>query len=470
MGERTGSGKIFLATAVVFFAVNLAIRFPGTLTPDSRNQLAQAIVGQFTDWHPPIMAVLWSALLPLIPGPASLLILHVGALWFGLACVGDALRRIGRPHTGFAVLVSGLSPVILYYSGIIIKDVGVASMCIAAFGAIFWFQSQERKVPWWVMIFVLAFLLYATFVRANAVFATPPLLVYAAGRVSKLRHLFLLAAALTLAMVPASGLVNRALAPNGQTGIRQSIQVYDLVGIAFHSGDLSILPTRMSREQLRKCYTPLFWDTIAEEVCERTWQRLPPPGSAERNAIASLWLASIGAHPVAYAKHRLRHFNASLQFLVPPAQHCRFFPAMHDCGEVTPRPDGRGFDFSSRLLAMDYVKKNPLVWPIVWIALGIGVFAGACWLPRSPQTYGGLVLAASGLLYGFGYFLVGLAADPRYYLWTILAVQSTALILGPELARSNPRSLRVTAVALGVILVAGYIFRIGDIGAFVTIS
>jgi hypothetical protein len=143
---------------------------------------------------------------------------------------------------------------------------------------------------------------------------------------------------------------------------------------------------------------------------------------------------------------------------------------MHDCGEVTPRPDGRGFDFSSRLLAMDYVKKNPLVWPIVWIALGIGVFAGACWLPRSPQTYGGLVLAASGLLYGFGYFLVGLAADPRYYLWTILAVQSTALILGPELARSNPRSLRVTAVALGVILVAGYIFRIGDIGAFVTIS
>ncbi len=330
------------------------------------------------------------------------------------------------------MLASGASPLFLYYDGIIYKDVALASTFLAASGIVFWFRVQGRDLPRAAGAAALALLGYGTLVRANAVFAFGPLLLFLWDR-PRLRTARMLTLSLALAAVavPASGFVNRDVFGAKDSGVRQTLELFDLAGIAHASGDLSMLPVaaRMSAADLARCYAPLYWDTLGTDVCHRVFDRLPPPGPPGRDEIGRRWIAAIGHDPIAYAQHRIKVFNALLNFFVP-AQQCRFAPFDASCGTPDLRSGRMAMtEDSAAFIRRDYLKKLFPVWPASWLMLGV-CLAALLW--SRAGTLAARVsppLLASGLLYALACLVVGVAGDIRYFYWPIVAFQ-TALIIG----------------------------------------
>lgn len=71
------TGPMLALLVVALFAVNALMHYPGTMNNDSITQYSQAIRGRYSDWHPPIMAWLWSWLRLANNGPGPLLLLHL---------------------------------------------------------------------------------------------------------------------------------------------------------------------------------------------------------------------------------------------------------------------------------------------------------------------------------------------------------------------------------------------------------
>src|SRR4051812_39361093 len=65
---------------------------PGFMSVDSVVQLGEARSGEFTDFHPPILALIWRYLDQLWPGPIGMLMLLDGLFWLGLFVFFRLLR------------------------------------------------------------------------------------------------------------------------------------------------------------------------------------------------------------------------------------------------------------------------------------------------------------------------------------------------------------------------------------------
>src|SRR5438477_12239953 len=118
--ERTPA----LMVIVVFtlFLANLFTQYPGVTNWDSDEQYAQAVSGQFNDWHPPIMARLWSVLRLVAEGSGPLFAVHVCFYWLGFGLIAVALSRIGRNRAAWAVIAVGAFPPFLVVNIQILKD------------------------------------------------------------------------------------------------------------------------------------------------------------------------------------------------------------------------------------------------------------------------------------------------------------------------------------------------------------
>src|SRR5262249_7858281 len=83
--------------AALLFAANLFVGFPGVANDDSASQYGQAVDQRFNDWHPPIMAWLWSIFRLLADGNGPMFCFHVACYWLGFGLIAVALSRVGRP-------------------------------------------------------------------------------------------------------------------------------------------------------------------------------------------------------------------------------------------------------------------------------------------------------------------------------------------------------------------------------------
>ncbi len=164
-----------LAMAALFLAAaNLAVHWPGNLTPDSNNQLSQAMTEAYTDWHPPLMAKIWA----LLGGtPQAMLALQITLHWFGFWSLAETLRRGKAGKWPWAMLAVGLTPIAIKYTGVIQKDSLLAEFLITAFGLAALTGGHGIAT-----IFGAA----GALCRANAVFALPPLFLTRGTRMNLL--------------------------------------------------------------------------------------------------------------------------------------------------------------------------------------------------------------------------------------------------------------------------------------------
>lgn len=432
---------IFACLAVATFAWH----YPGTLDPDSTTQLHEALSGHLTDWHPPIMAALWRLLLNVKAGPAPLLALHVGLYWTGVWAICDATAREPKWRS-LLPLLAALHPLALVMLGGIQKDVGLAASLIAAFGLLFRQRTLKRRVTPLMAIAIAALLAYAALVRWNGMLAVAPLLLYW-FRPRRDRPLIVTAATaiLFLAFIPVASFVDHGLLRASHTHPESSLEIFDLAGTAHFSSDDRLLDLRPG------CYRPYFWDLLDSAPCGRVFQQLAGPdgttlSDTTADALTKRWMKAIATHPMAYAEHRLAHFNSSTYFLVSPTARCASAPTYSGCDQ--PR---------ARQIVDDFVKKNLLYWPCLWLA------AGAWLVFRGRASAAVRALASSGILYGLGYLFVGVATDWRYHLWTTLAI-SMALALHFASDENAGERLKELILVVTPVAVAGYVARLLFLG------
>jgi hypothetical protein len=455
--------------AAVLFVAQILCTLPGELISDSREQLQQAISQQYSDWHPPVMALVWSWLIRLGGGTGSLLALHQFLHWLGIGLVADGCYRIGRRREAWLVLAAGAFPLFLFYDRIVVKDVGMASALVAATGMIVWFVVQDKRIPLWVILLSGLCLLYGTLIRTNAVFAIGPLLLlyFLGGRRLSLPKTIAWSVLATLVAVPLSNWINHRLIGARPEYPVQSLQIFDLMGIAVNSGDNRVLgdhPPAMT--EIRDCYTNYWWDPVSP------WGRcqelrlelgyttaLDTTNPAATLKTAQLWRAAILEHPVAYLAHRVQYFNSSLYFVVPAFQF-RYSKST----ELAPYGTRV---ITKRDIYVDYLKNNFLCWPVVWLYMGVCALALVGLAEDTPVTVlVARLLIMSGLLFSGGYLLVGVATEFRYYYWSILSVLLGIILASREIGtvvRARQWPAKLAFGGLFLVIVVGLAARIADV-------
>jgi hypothetical protein len=434
LGPTATSSIPIVIIAALLCVANLVGWFPGEPTDDSNSQYAQAVARRFNDWHPPIMAWLWSVFRLLADGDGPMFSFHIACYWLGFGLIAVALGQAGRPFAGWGILGVGAFPPFLMMNVIILKDVGMAVTFLAAFAALFWYRIQNRNIPWAVVAISFVLLFYGTLVRTNAVFAVVPLLAYMINPGWLRRPLRLLAFSVPVAMalVPLSDLFNHSVLNATRVGTIRSLEIFDITGVAFYSDDLSVFRpgNSFTRQEVDDCYTSIEWDTLSPwGKCRFFWDRLAvsqdlkgvekldPSAAMEAQPNPDLlahWVASIIRHPFAYARHRLANFSSE----IVPNQHCDApVPAMQR------KPP--------YLMLYDVVTT-----PALWLAIGaylLVLLASVKSSRRSAPIEAALALLLSGLLYSCAYLIIGVGTDTRYQFWSMVAIFAGLVISLSEL-------------------------------------
>jgi hypothetical protein len=413
--------------------------WPGLMTWDAIRQYDQATSGAFDDWHPPAMEWLWRQLVPIHAGPAPMLVLQLLLFWGGLALLAGWALKQRRPGLAVALAACGLLPISLALTGAVLKDCLMAGALISATGLLAW-QPYATRPALRVLVPVLGvlLLLFASTLRFNAFLATVPIFVALmppAARAGRLRFAgtTVIAALLMIAALPVA---NRLIGAQS-SGVEMSLVIFDLGGITEHAGVDAFPPVGVIDPVAvnHHCYSPVKWDPYSwwvDEPCAIGFADVRAAIAARHESPYGFLAKAILAHPVAYAQHRLAHFNINTRFLV------------HDEIErpvqVESAPNDWGYTVhpSPLLSAIDGIvlvsSHTPLDWPIVWLALAFGVLTIASGLPSRGIV---IPVALSGLLYGLGYGVFSVAAELRYHLWTMLATAIALAVTAADLAYGN---------------------------------
>jgi hypothetical protein len=416
---------------------------------DTVAQYGQVVSGGVDDWHPPIMVRVWQVLHPLGTGTAPMFVLQVALYAFGFALIVAALVGEKRPIAAVGVAVLALSPMLLGWQMVVVKDAQMQGALVAAFGLVARYRHAGRRMRPLAVAAVALLLVYATLVRANAVFVTVPLALLLLPRPRPLLKKGAAAVVAILLIIGVSPFIDHVLLGADQSGVAKTQPMFDLAAIAVATPDPRPF-TRAERAAIirRHCVKSFFWDPIGDPTaCGPISARV----HAEPQGKLYLDLARAAAsHPIVYANHRLRHWNSSERWLVAPG-----LPDIDPPDEAEPNDAGLATP-GSRLMpkwqAIAAVEAaTPLGWPIVWTVLCLCLLPAA-WR-RREEAAGSLALPllASALVLEASFLVISIASDTRYHLWPMAASALAVILLSDQL---NLRRWERFAVAGALALVA----------------
>jgi hypothetical protein len=419
---------------------------------DAIRQYGQALSGRFDDWHPPALDWLWRELLPLHAGPAPMLVLQLLLYWGGFGLCAAAALRLNRKGLALALVACGFLPIPFALMGAVLKDSLMAGALLSATGFFFLAKTGGGRWPRAAAILLLVF---AATLRFNAFVAGWPLLIAllpSAWRRTRAR--FALTAVLAaIPLLVALPLANRLLGAQ-HSGVELSLIVFDLGGVTEDSG-VDVFPPQPVANPVavnHRCYSPVKWDPYAwwgDAPCPIGFDSLRAAFHATGQNPYRVWIEAIAAHPLAYAQHRLAHFNAETRFFVrgqtDPAAPSQSDPNPWNY-RIQPNGVQQGVDH-----VVSWSAITPLGWPIWWMAMAAGV---AILTPVLPSREIVTPIALSALLYGLGYLAFGVASEMRYHLWTMIAALLAVVIAASDLADGStvPRGRLAWAMAAPVLV------------------
>jgi hypothetical protein len=419
---------------------------------DTVAQYHQVLSNEVDDWHPPVMVRLWQLLRPLGDEAAPIFVVQTALYALGFGLIVAALARSGRWKTSIAAAALGLSPLLLGWQMVVLKDAQMLGALVAVVGIIAHYRLQDRNVPVLAGAIIVLLICYATLVRANAVFVTAPLVVLLLRRPASTVALTFAPIAAVLIVLAITPLINHRLLGAAPSDIAKSQPIFDLAAIAVASPGSSSVFTNIERARIERlhCVKAFFWDPLGDPTaCGLTTSRLK--GASQSDLYRDLARAVV-AHPLAYASHRIQHWNSTERWLVEPGLPDAAPPIEaepNDLGLQTP-PSAVAARWQD-VAAIEAA--SPLGWPIVWTAVGLCLLPIA-WRKRAEPAGGiALALLVSGLSLEASFLVVSIASDLRYHLWPMLSAPLALILLGDDLR--VPRRERIAAAGLMIFLVAG---------------
>ncbi|QYE35176.1 hypothetical protein KZX46_03965 [Polymorphobacter sp. PAMC 29334] len=407
------------------------------------------------------MARLWSGFESAgLLGTAPLFVLQIALFFAGLILFAAALPRV-RPVIAALAIDALLIPA--EWLIVVIKDAQMIAALTAATGIVAAYKLRSRAVPAAAAGVVAVLLVYAVLLRANAVFGVVPLVCVWAGW-GGLRHTAPRAALMlagVLAVLAVSPPINHRLLGARPSHVERVLPLYDLAGIA-HFGGIATLPglpvARWREAEARGCYHVTMWDAYSDPAeCGFVADAVGFDGDAGAGLFGD-WARAVAAHPVAYARHRLGHFNMTMRWLVPFGQPRTVGPPDSQPNDVG---IGRRADplLKGIAVAANALAATPFGWPAVWLAASLGLWWTAAGTPRSGPRDMALALALSAAAMLLSFAVVSIASDLRYHLWAMVATTlgGVALSVAPGVPR---RRMQGAFAAIALAAAAGVIARL----------
>lgn len=450
----TPARRVSLAAGLLFL-LQIALWWPGVAMVDTIGQYAQVLSGAYDDWHPPIMAKLWAVLHPLGPGAAPMFVVQAAAYWLGLGLIASALARAGRVRAGWVVIALGALPLFVAWQSVVLKDAQMLGAMLAAVGIVARARFAGRSLSTPALIAVAVLLGYAALVRTNAVFAVVPLgVMLVPGRRRWVGRAGTIAV-LTLAVLAVSPVINHRLFRAEPTSVSHTLPLFDLAGIVHFAGNDGVLRADERAMIVAKhCYQPFFWDPIGSPSrCGAIADRFQPVSAG---TLDLAWAGAIMRHPIAYARHRIAHLNATTRWLVPAVWTSAAPPVVSEINTVGLGTPAKAV--SPIVAAAGWLAASPLGWPIALIVVAGSVVAIVATSARTPVRDVALALAVSALALEASFAVVSIASDLRYHLWPMLASALAAVLVASE--GRVPRRLALgCALALALVIAAGLAAR-----------
>jgi hypothetical protein len=448
--------------AALLCTISIGLFWPGITGFDAVQQYEQVVAGSYNDWHPPVMAHLWSLLYKYHSGPGPMLFLQMALYWAGLGLLSSALWEADQQRASISVLSVGAFPFFLGWQAEVVKDTQMLAAMVAAFGLVARARILSRTINGTTWCIVIVLLGYATLVRSNAAFATVPLAVLLAGSLSwRWRVGFMLVGILFVGLV--AGPINHRLLAAKPTGNDRAPLLFDIVGTYANGGSgAGLTPTERNVVNARSCYTPLFWDPIFQP--DRCGDALSALRIAPISTLANRWVNAVTNDPISYAKHRIAHLNRTERFAIGPG----WAAGPHDRSWMPPRKTAavpwrsalpEPSSFARRLLRYSgRMSDVPFTWPILWVVTGLFCFRVLSMAPATPDVELALALVVSALALEGSFLVVSIASQIRYHLWSMFAT-ALALVMVISSGRGSRRLWIAWICALIVLSAVGLYSR-----------
>lgn len=423
---------------------------------DTVVQYGEVLGGDIDDWHPPATVRLWQLLHPLGPGTTPMFVLQAGLYALGFGLIVAALVRAGRLWSALAAALVAVSPLLLGWQMVVLKDAQMLGALVAAVGIVLYFRIAARPVPVVAALVAAVLIAYATVVRANAAFATVALAVLLLPHPRSMVARAMLIVSGILVVVAVTPSINHRLFGAQPSGVAKTQPMFDLAAIAAMTrSPAPFTPAERALIVRRHCVKAFFWDPLGDPLaCGSATQRLW--AESESTLYARLGEAA-AAHPLAYAAHRLSHWNSTERWLVPPGLIDARPPEEaepNDAGLTTP---------ASAIVpvwqhAAGIEAETPLGWPIFWTAVALLLVAPA-WKRRGEAAGGAaFALIVSALMLEASFLFVSISSDLRYHLWP-MAAAPLALLLLSDVLRPRRAQWLAAVGALSLVSLGGIVAR-----------
>jgi hypothetical protein len=432
--------KLIHATVMLFgFWFIYYTYFPGFIDADAAHQFVEASTFQFDDWHPPIMAFIWSGINNVVPGPAGFFFLENLLYWatfllVGFRMISDLEQGKGSWYCCLILLIVPFAPFLINILGSIWKDVLLFGCFGTALGLIL-FRARGYGLWSWQSALVWVLLIVGSLARYNSIVGAVPLLVLylwpAAPDVRPIRSVLsrgVLAGALMMCILSIIGYSLDTFVLHARKDHPvNSIFLFDLVGISYRI-ERNLVPGRWSPDEtneiVKTCYTPMQWNSLAWGHCRFVQQGLLKSGEWGKGLFPS-WFAAVTKHPIAYVAHRVDYLHTLLWpqnvFNPDPMESLKF---------------GFQDNFSYRAIkkVVVFIRYHfPLYlmltvgfWMAVSTILAILIFLR--YRKRPGEYYIPLLVALSAAFSAVPLVVIGPAGEYRYVFWTAGATCIAALL------------------------------------------
>lgn len=444
-----------LAFAILLVNVSLIVIafYPGFLGTDSIYQYLQALnVIHVSDYHPPVMVLVWQALMKIFSSRSfgliflfHMVLMTVG-LWFTFL---GAYRLTGKKEC-FAIVLIPLFPQILGISAAIWKDVGHGFSLLAGFGITLyaWSTPQLNRVTRGILLAISVLLLFYGFLaRHNSFIAVMPLIGLTLFVFLQRKALLTLGLTFMVFLCFVSGnmMINRVLNVD-RARLVQNLFVFDLAGISVIEHK-DLLPSEIKTEHanlhsLEKYFSPVQISSITWKVPEG--DLIAPAKNAEQvREIGKLWIEAVGKYPFAYLQHRLSHFASLMRIGYLRPFDSFFWGMMSYQGQreninkivnAGGQPPESHPNLLTRLFIFYVVMMNFIgipFYPWIYFIMNVaGLFITAGKLRSSrARDFGNsekkvllavFVLCLSAVIYHCMYLVISVSSDFRYSYWPVI--------------------------------------------------
>ncbi|MEZ9525741.1 hypothetical protein [Enterovibrio norvegicus] len=403
------------------FALCLIAFYPGYMSVDSIVQYESALSGVYSDWHPPIMSLVWGVVANFKQGPESLLVLHLAVLWLALALITIRLRKF-RAST--LVCLLGVLPWVINFSGVLWKDIGGAYALLACIAILTGKPNWKNLCAFFLLIF------YASNVRHNMLVPAVPLCFFAFRYWNDLpnRHAVLYTLVVILAIKFCGNIINYQVLDAEKTYPENYMIVDDLAQLSLNQ-ERSLL-NGVEFSDIQDCAEVDIngTKTVARHFCLIGKDSYSNNNPLKNSDLKEVWLEAVFDDPLHYVFYRLDAFG----YLMRSPDKSPYFIWLYG-GRENRFSMGYQDNYMTELVR-DYVLKTsnyfpflfkPYWWLVVtFILIILGLLCKKTYLSKLS-----VAISISSVLYLFTYIPAVPMADFRYIYWSVNATSLSVIFM-----------------------------------------